>query len=57
MYIPNETWMWIKAYKFYKQGIMPTLGGWLDQANKFNDVMLFIDNEIDIHQRNKDGRK
>ena len=54
--ITTETWLWIRAYNFYKSGILPNAGGWLDQTDKFNEVMLFIDNEIRKHEKEQNGR-
>ena len=42
----NEDSAWfIKAYALLEKGILPKVGGWLDQSNKFNEVMVFITNE------------
>lgn len=49
--IPHETYWWIKAYEFYKNGILPSSGGWLDQSFKFNETMLFISGKIEEHRR------
>ena len=45
------------ANNFYKNGIMPNNNGWIEQTNKFNEVMLFIDNKINEHQKEQNGRK
>ena len=48
------------AYKMFKNGFLPNSGGWLQQANKFNEVMQFIDNELELHKKEqeaKNGRK
>jgi hypothetical protein len=55
--VPRETWYWLKAYQFFKQGILPTSGGWLDQTNKFNEIMLFIDGQILKHKKEQNGRQ
>jgi len=36
---------------------MPKNAGWLDQANKFVEIMIFIENEIQKHKDEKNGRK
>jgi hypothetical protein len=34
----------------FKMGILPSSGGWLDQASKFNDVMLYIEGQVKQHK-------
>ena len=44
----------------YKNGFLPHVGGWLDQANKYIDMMLFIDQLVERHQAEqevKHGKK
>jgi hypothetical protein len=55
--VDDDTWFWIMAYNFYKSGQLPNSSGWLDQANKYNEVMLYIYNKKAEHQRDKNGRK
>lgn len=57
--IPADTWYWVKAYQFFKNGMLPSDGGWMQQSNKFIDVMSFLDGEIEKHKKEmaKDGRK
>ena len=41
-FIDNNAFWCIKAYNFLEKGILPRQGGWLDQANKFIEIMDFI---------------
>lgn len=49
---PDIYW-WIKAYDCYKNGVLPNVGGWLDQSNKYLEIMVFINNQISQHEREK----
>ena len=37
---------YMEAYRFYKNGILPMSGGWLDQAQTFIEVIGIIEAEI-----------
>lgn len=37
---------YLEAYRFYKNGILPIDGGWLDQSQCFVDAMGIIDIEV-----------
>ena len=37
---------WITAYEMFKMGFLPNQGGWLNQSNKFIEVMQFINIKI-----------
>lgn len=41
-----DIFLYIKAYNFMEKGILPNVGGWLDQSNKFLEVITFIGNEV-----------
>ena len=44
----------------FKNGLLPGSGGWLIQANKYVQVMAFIDSEMNKHKQNtvgKDGKQ
>jgi hypothetical protein len=44
----------------YEKGFLPNGTGWMNQPNKFIEVMAFIDSELSKHQREmeqKNGRK
>lgn len=34
------------AYKMFKAGFLPSNGGWLNQTNKYIEIMNFLDSEI-----------
>lgn len=38
--------VFIIAYNFFKQGILPNAGGWLNQSHKFLQAVQFIDAEV-----------
>lgn len=38
---------YLEAYKFYKNGILPMPGGWLNQTNTLIDAIKIIDREIE----------
>jgi hypothetical protein len=40
----------------FKNGFLPMLGGWLNQSNKFIEVVSFIDDKITEHN-NKEALK
>lgn len=44
----------------FKNGFLPEQGGWINQSNKFIEIVNFIDNKINIHNKemsDKNGRK
>jgi hypothetical protein len=44
--------LFIVAYNFFKQGVLPNTGGWLDQSHKYLQAVQFIDAEVsDIMKR------
>lgn len=49
----------MEAYKFYKKGILPMSGGWLNQAQPFIEAIRIIDIEVEeMHEQiNKEQRK
>lgn len=53
-YVPNTVWVWVKAYNFYKSGILPNGNGWLKETNKFIEIILFIERKIseDLKEKN-----
>lgn len=44
--LTNTSDEYFEAYKFFKNGILPMQGGWLDQAKPFLDAMKLIDSEL-----------
>jgi len=44
--ITQEGLEYLQAYRFYKQGQLPTKGGWLDQTNTFVEAVTLIDEEV-----------
>ncbi|GEM_PF-915575 len=38
--------IYIQAYNFYKNGILPNAGGWLNQTAKFIEAINLIDSEM-----------
>lgn len=51
IYVEPEFYQWITAYNYYRRGHFPTLGGWMDQARKYIDMMALIDCEVEKHGR------
>ena len=49
--------MWIKAYSLFERGMLPSMGGWLSQSNKFLEIMNFIDINLKESRKQNDGRK
>ena len=47
------------AYKMYKSGFLVNGNGWINQSNKYIEIMLFIDNQLDRYKREleKDGQR
>lgn len=50
-WVKPEIYWYIKAYNFMEKGILPRIGGWLDQSSKFINAMNFINKELE------DGKK
>lgn len=44
--IDPEVQVYIIAYNFYKNGILPNSGGWLNQTAKFIEMIGLIEGEI-----------
>lgn len=38
--------LWIKAYRLFEIGLLPCGGGWLDQSNKYIEIMDFLSIEF-----------
>lgn len=47
----------IKAYNYFKLGILPNAGGWREQSSKFIDLMGIIERDIDNIRKDNHGRK
>lgn len=45
-YVEASDYFWLVAYKMFKNGFLPNVGGWLNQGNKFIEAMIFIDEEV-----------
>jgi len=44
--ITAESWQYLQAFGFYKNGIMPHGKGWRREPQKFLDAMSIIENEV-----------
>lgn len=44
--ITKETVEYLKAYKFYKNGLLPITGGWMMQAQSFVEAIGIIETEV-----------
>ena len=44
--ITQEGLEYIQAYKFYKNGLLPIPGGWINQAQPFIEAMGIIETEV-----------
>lgn len=44
--ITSEGLEYLEAYKFYKNGVLPMPGGWLNQAQTFIQAIGIIETEI-----------
>lgn len=44
--ISGISYEYIRAYAFYKKGIMPNGGGWVSESDKFLSAIAVIENEI-----------
>ena len=44
--ITQEGLEYLEAYRFYKNGVLPLPGGWLNQAQTFITAMKLIETEI-----------
>lgn len=44
-----------RSYMFMQKGILPDTGGWMDQTNKFIEVMQFIQGELNKREANVDS--
>ena len=52
--ITHEGLQYIEAYKFYKNGILPMPGGWLNQSRVFVEAVDLIEKEINaIEKKNR----
>lgn len=43
--VTSEGLEYLEAYKFYKNGLLPMPGGWLDQAQTFIEAIRIIETE------------
>lgn len=57
IFVDDSVYYWIRTYNLFKNGILPNDGGWLRQANKFLEVMLFIDLKINENNLKSHGKK
>ncbi len=44
--INGITWEYVKAYRFYKKGLLPNGKSWQDESQKFLDAMVVLENEV-----------
>lgn len=59
-YVTESVEHWLRAYQMFKNGILPNTGGWLNQTNKFIEIMTFIEGRVFIfnnEMRVGNGRK
>lgn len=54
--VDSEVYLWLRAYTMFTKGFLPCVGGWLDQSNRFIDVMICIDSIIK-EKEVEDGRQ
>lgn len=45
--VNSATWDFLKAYRLYKAGYLPSGAGWMNESQKYTDAMIVIENEID----------
>jgi hypothetical protein len=43
--ITPEGLEYLEAYKFYKNGVLPVMGGWMNQSNTFIEAIRIIESE------------
>lgn len=57
IYVTEDVSFWIKAYQMYKNGYLLNNGGWASHSNKYIEIMIFIDNQMNKYQNevNKNG--
>jgi hypothetical protein len=55
MLVNKMSWDYIRAYSYFKDGILPNGTGWANESNKFNEAMTILGNEI--KSKEDDGRK
>lgn len=51
--VTQDSGQCITAYNFYKNGVMPRPGGWMDQSAKFIDAVQVIDGEVNAIERER----
>ena len=44
-------------YRFFKNGMLPRVGGLLDQGNRYIEAMETIDREINLIAKEKEKRQ
>ena len=44
--VDTDMYFFIKAYNFMEKGILPRVGGWMDQSNKFIQGMSIVISEV-----------
>jgi len=54
-YVTENVTGWLIAHSMFQKGLLPNAGGWMQQSNKFIEVMFFLDAEIKRH--NEQGKK
>jgi hypothetical protein len=57
VYINESVIWWIQVYMRYKNGILPSDGGYYDQTMKFIIIVEMIDLIISQHKRERDDTK
>ena len=52
-FIDNRIYLGISAFSFYQKGMTPNNIGWINESNKYSEIMKFIGNIIG----EKDGKQ
>lgn len=50
-YVTDDMTGWLRAYQMFKRGYLPNdKAGWLNQANKFIEIVEFIDIQLERYR-------
>ena len=55
--ITQQSGDFIRMYRFFKNGMLPRMGGLLDQGNRYIEAMETIDREINLIAKEKEERQ
>jgi len=42
-----KTYLYLRAFNWYRRGYLPSSGGWMDQTNKFVEAVAYIEAEAE----------